>query len=82
MARSSGLSNFCPCSVYYFSCYPVEITKTIARVHWNILMPAPIFAARAERVLLVGVGTGFKKREFYGKYNLQKLSKNRVILDD
>ena len=53
---SSGLSNFCPCSVYYFSCYPVETTKTIACVHWNILMPAPTFAAR---VLVVG-GAGIK----------------------
>ena len=59
MARSSGLSNFCPCSVYYFSCYPVESTKTIAFVHWNILMPAPTFATRAERVLLVE-GAGIK----------------------
>ena len=56
MARSSGLSNFCPCSVYHFSCYPVESTKIIPCVHWNILMPAPTFATRAERVLLVGGG--------------------------
>ena len=44
--------------IRYFSCYPVESTKTIACVHWNILMSAPTFAARAERVLLVGGGGG------------------------
>ena len=44
IVRSSGVSNFCPCRVYYFSCYLVESTKTIACVHWNILMPAPTFA--------------------------------------
>ena len=59
-ARNPGISNFCACSVYYFSCYPVESTKTIACVHWNILMPAPTFAARAERVLLVaGAGINY-----------------------
>ena len=45
----TGKFQLTPLVIFFKMC-----TKTIACVHWNILMPAPTFATRAARVLLVG----------------------------